>query len=198
MVFLDFDGTLVDIWPRFYAAFCELSDAVRLTLEEYRSVKRRLVRDEAIADYLHVHLRENYFQRKKVLLESKRLLKLDRLLLDSDRLNAIIRKKGNILLLTKRRFPQNLAWELDALGLQMPAQVLRERSKAEWIQAHYPTEESVIIGDSVADLEAGNLPSVKAVMVSYGLGANESFSSAGIPFTLLETPMELYRYLQEL
>lgn len=197
MVFLDFDGTLIDLWPRFYAVFRELSGAFDLTLDEYKTVKRKLVKDESIADYLHVRLQENYFQKKKILLESKRFLELDRLLLDSDRLNAIARKKGNILILTKRRFPENLAWELNALGLQIPAQTVCDESKADWIQQHYPFESNVMIGDSLVDLEAGNLPNVKAVMVNYGLGEKELFCSSGVPFTLLETPKELYQYLWE-
>lgn len=197
MLFLDFDGTLIDLWPRFHAVFCELSDTSGLTLNEYKRVKRELARDEAVAEHLHVHLRSDYFQKKRILLESKRFLKLDRLFWNPSRLNTLLERKKNVLLLTKRRHPKNLEWELNRLGLRMPAQIVSDQSKAEWIRLHYPAENSVIIGDSLSDLEVASLPMTAAVMVEYGLGTAEHFRSSGLPFTLIKTPMDLYHYLQE-
>lgn len=196
MLFLDFDGTLVDLWPRFHAVFCALSNASGLTLDEYKRIKQKLARDEAVAGHFEIRLREDYFQRKKILLESKRFLKLDKPFWNPSRLNEIFRRKEAILL-TKRRYPQNLRWELNRLRLRISARVLSAQSKAEWIQLHYPSENSIIIGDSLADLEAAALPNVTAVMVEYGLETSERFQSSGLPFLLLKTPEDLYHYLEE-
>ena len=72
MVFLDFDGTIVNLWPRYYRAFCMASGAAGVTQAQYLAAKRRFPADGKLAEHLQVPLPDGYFSRKRGLLESDR------------------------------------------------------------------------------------------------------------------------------
>ena len=186
----DFDGTLVDLWPRFYAVFCNLSRA-DVSLDEYREAKRRLKRDEDVAEGLGVTLPSDYFERKAELLEDKEYLKLDKLLFTPDELVRLL--FGNSLILTKRRNEENFKWELDRLGISCDYKVLTSRdedTKLRWEEENIKTP-AMVIGDSVDDIRLEQIDGVKAVAVGYGLSNRADFEGTGLCFEYAEYPDEV-------
>ena len=189
MVFIDFDGTLVDLWPRYHAVFTTLCGLPEVTIDEYRFVKQTFHYDEKVAEYFGKKLPCEYFQKKSLMLEQKDYLALDRLFLPESMINHLF--EHNAVLLTKRRNKANFLWELDTLNLKINAVVLNRQSKKEWIKEHYSNEKSCIIGDSLEDLEAGLLDNVEAYMVNYGIGTVEQFINTKTAFQMIESPKQI-------
>lgn len=73
----DFDGTLIDLWPRYHAVFCGLL-GIDISLEAYREIKKRLVKDEMVAHYFGAHLPDGYFEQKSKRLEDREYFLLDK------------------------------------------------------------------------------------------------------------------------
>ncbi|MCH5303920.1 MAG: HAD family hydrolase [Ruminococcus sp.] len=190
MIFVDFDGTLVDLWPRYHAVFTALCDLNSVTVQEYKEVKQRLVFDEKVAKYFGKKLCKNYFEKKAKLLEDKEYLALDRLFLQPEAINqAFI--KNDAILLSKRRNKKHFKWELEQMGLYVPSIVISDTSKKDWILEEFPGKRCIIIGDSIADLEAAQLNNVNAFMVDFGLGTEEQFIRSGIPFRMLRAATQI-------
>ena len=74
MRFIDLDGTLLDLWPRYHKVFCTLLDVRNISLEQYRKRKQKYGKDEIVARSFGCELPENFFLRKAQLLESKEYL----------------------------------------------------------------------------------------------------------------------------
>lgn len=180
MIYIDFDGTLVDLWPRYYEVFCQLSDIKDVSLEEYKAVKRRLKRDEMVAGELGCNLVPDYFSLKKQYLEEMDFLKMDQLYLPAEYLNSF--PKGKCRILTKRRNVENFARQLKFLGIDIPYTVITsEETKADWIRANDNEQAGVIIGDSVVDLDAG-VSNITPYMVDTGLNTKADFDTRGIRY----------------
>lgn len=184
MILLDFDGTVVDLWPRFHAVFCRLTGC-DITLDRYRSAKQTIKRDESLALSLGAALPEDHFAQKAALLESRDMLELDRLLLPRDVLLDWARRH-DIVILSRRRDAQSFAWELDRLGLSELASVCIDVPKVQWI-AENVSQPAVIIGDDVRDMQAASLPHISAVMVLSGLCTREDFAAEVIPHEVVES-----------
>lgn len=181
MRFLDLDGTILDLWPRYYSVFCELLRAKNITLQQYKSKKLCLCRDDAVAASFGYVLPADYFIKKAELLEDREFLKLDGLYLSGTQIGMLF-EGDNTMILTKRRRLDNLNWQLRKLGIDLPTVVIEDLTKKQWIQLNYPVERSEMIGDSIMDLETGQLPNVLPVMVGYGLGTRKQFDSVKIPY----------------
>lgn len=186
MTLIDFDGTIVDLWPRYHRVFCTLTNA-QVDLHTYKKAKQVYKRDESLARYLGVELPEDYFPRKAVLLEETEYLALDRLLVCGNQLLRFMEQK-NAWILTARRRPDHFLWELDYLGLS----ALRDRaicvngSKTAWVEQHVPGE-GIMIGDDVKDLQVVVASNLQAIMVLTGLCTAEDFRSTGLPHTLRQS-----------
>ncbi|MCI8730204.1 MAG: hypothetical protein HFH57_03525 [Lachnospiraceae bacterium] len=195
MRFLDLDGTILDLWPRYYSVFCELLRAKNITLQQYKSKKLCLCRDDAVAASFGYVLPADYFIKKAELLEDREFLKLDGLYLSGTQIGMLF-EGDNTMILTKRRRLDNLNWQLRKLGIDLPTVVIEDLTKKQWIQLNYPVERSEMIGDSIMDLETGQLPNVLPVMVGYGLGTRKQFDSVKIPYIYIDSPNELIDYLK--
>lgn len=189
MIFVDFDGTLIDLWPRYHAVFSSLLE-LDVSLHQYKKIKQRLVLDEKVAEFFGKTLNEKYFIHKAELLERKDYLALDKLVLSPEIVNDSFDNNHSIVL-TKRRNPENFAWELDSLGLKVVSKVLTHTSKKNCVANDCHTEKSIVIGDSLADLEVASLSYVKAYMVLYGLGTVKQFDSRQIPYSLISSPNQI-------
>ena len=77
MRFIDFDGTLVDLWPRYYHVFCSLLNIEWVKIDEYKRAKQKLGKDELVAQYFGKQLGKTYFEEKSIALEEKEFLKYD-------------------------------------------------------------------------------------------------------------------------
>ncbi len=193
--FIDLDGTLLDLWPRYYRVFCGLLHTDGITLGRYKEKKRELVQDSAVAEAFGHALSPGHFTKKAELLEDKRYLLLDRLCLPQEQIETIF-AKGNAMILTKRRQPDNLEWQLDRLGIRVPVAIVRDQTKLQWIKENHPDEEAVMVGDSMIDMETGQMPNISVIMVGYGLGTKGQFDSVGIPYTYADTAASMARHLR--
>lgn len=190
MIFLDFDGTLIDLWPRYHAVFTDLCELTGISLDLYKKAKREFHKDELVANHFGKELPAMYFEKKAQLLEDKNYLRLDRLFLSVNLINQTF-QNSNAVLLTKRRNKANFLWELDELGIRIRSKVLCSQSKKEWIQANYNNEKCYIFGDYLNDLEAASLENVDAYMVLFGLGTENQFAKANIPYEAVDTPEQI-------
>ena len=77
MIVLDFDGTLVDVWRRYHIVFSDgLEDPSSApTLDEFKALRRQLVRDGSIAQSIGTRLASDYFRTKKRKLAHRRVFK---------------------------------------------------------------------------------------------------------------------------
>ena len=190
MFVFDFDGTIVDLWPRYCAVFKSIMQLNDLSLNDYKSIKQKYKKDSLVADYFGKELPEDYFSLKAALLEDRDFLKLDIPLIGIDILNSVL--IGNSMILTKRRNADNFLWQIKNLGICEKYQVLNEEKKSDWVKTNTDEGNSItVIGDSVADLEIATLSNVDAWMVGYGLSTRQDFDLQHIPYLYLETPNDL-------
>lgn len=190
MIYLDFDGTLVDLWPRYFAVFSDLLDLKDLSLDEYKKCKLKYKRDSYVAKCFGKTLSETYFEKKRVLLESREYLMLDSLFISASTLNNF--PKDEIMILTKRRDRSAFCWQLDQLDIDIPFCVLDdERTKVNWIKQFKSQERGIIIGDTIADLECGINDFVYPYMVGTGLGSKAEFDKLGITYKFYESIIDV-------
>lgn len=173
MIFIDFDGTIVEIWKRYYSVF-SLGTNCSINFEEYVYQKRTLKKDDLVANYFHCTLLPSYYYEKKVLLESTSFLVLDRIIGSCDKLlhslNAL-----EYRILTKRRSPANLHWQMRNLHLDSLIDktiILNpdaDITKKDYLRTHYSHGFHTIIGDSQAEWECSELNNVQSILVCSGL-----------------------------
>ena len=189
MKIIDFDGTLVDIWPRYYAVFSELTKS-NVGLEEYRRVKRIYERDSLVAQQLGVVLPDDYFVYKQILLEEKTFLELDKLWINVEDILNLFQEED--IILTKRRREDNFFWQLDRLRLHeliLQSHVVQD-SKEEYVRKRYCEKEKIVLGDSMQDLEIGRMPKTKCIMLGCGLFSRFRFEESGIDYVYYDTLQE--------
>lgn len=183
MIYLDFDGTLVDIWPRFYRVFCDINGCDSVEFEKYKKYKLEYVKDSIVAKKLGIDLTPKYFELKKKYLEDEAYLVYDKPFLEADTVNQVFESRAVIL--TKRRNKLNFERELKRFNINLPYAVITGAiSKKEWISQHNLGENDIVIGDSIEDLSAGELHNVKPVMLLSGLGSKTAFDATSIKYDL--------------
>lgn len=170
----DFDGTIVDVWKRFYRVFNEFSCGVTVSFSEYCKVKKRLGTDKLVFSHFGLGVPEHYPEIKKQLLESPDYLKEDTLLIPAGQLLKWFGDHQSIIL-TSRRCEKNFFWQLNELGLS----TLSDRAfvvspdvmtKKQWLTNRMIAGcEYTVFGDSLIDMQMGELDSVTAVFVDSGL-----------------------------
>lgn len=172
--FFDFDGTLVDVWTRFYEVFQSLTNAKELSQETYVRLKKENSADGKVAEMVGVSLPEDYFKEKARLLEDLTFLKKDTLLLEQDVLLDFFRKEDSYIL-TRRRNKAHFLKQLEYLGLEE----LKERSfvlnpdeslsKKEFILKKYESLPKIIIGDGKTEAEISTVSNTEVYLVDTGL-----------------------------
>lgn len=194
MRIFDFDGTLVDLWPRYHAVFCELVGK-NISFDLYKSIKKKYKRDEEVARVLNISLPEKYFSKKETLLEDIDFLKLDKLYFKGEEWKNIMGK--NHIILTKRRSRENFEWELDYLGVESRFELITSGKKEDWVRDNVSVP-AVVVGDSVEELKIGNLSGITVYMVEYGLGTKNEFDKMGVKFNYYRTAAELADSLRKI
>ena len=59
MIYVDFDGTIVDVWKRYYQIFVTLTNSACLGFHEYVRAKRKMKNDGQIEKHFSLQLQEN-------------------------------------------------------------------------------------------------------------------------------------------
>lgn len=191
MYIFDFDGTIVDLWVRYYSVFKDILEFDKLCLSEYKRAKQSLHQDSLIANYFNKNLPKDYFTKKTALLEDRRYLEKDMLLVDLGLLNSLLAKDA--IILTKRRNAENFYWQMFELGIHGKAIVIQNGNKKDWVATNLDNYSRItIVGDSLADLEVSQLDKAGAWMVGYGLATKKEFDATGLPYRYFETPEEIW------
>jgi phosphoglycolate phosphatase len=183
-IFLDFDGTLIDVSERYYRVHEAALGATKpqLTREDYWQLKRRHIPE---ADIIRQHYAdvdvENYAQERNTLIECPRFLRYDTLLPQAVPALEILNQAGHRLyLLTLRRSEHNLRAEVDSLGLgpyfrlilTAPSDAQPWEVKAELLRP-YAQRADWIVGDTEADIRAGQMLGLHTCAVASGIRTEE-------------------------
>ena len=174
MLYFDFDGTLVDVWQRFYHIFKDASGISGMTLEEYVQVKKQFVRDSDVAHTFGGVLPEDYWAKKRAMLEDPKYLSFDRLLVPAEQIMEFFQAYP-CRILTNRRNAAAFKAQLTALGLEELCEkcvVLNpdeKITKTQYLHNNHPNEKIVLVGDAEAEAQAAELNSVKVYLVRTGL-----------------------------
>lgn len=179
-ILIDFDGTIVDVWQRFYKVFVASSKTNKtIDFNKYKELKLKFEDDYLIAKYLGIELPADYKLQKRQLLEDMQYLSFDKLLISKDRLiNFIISK--NAVIFTKRRSIDNFYKELDMLGLSgisnrcMVLSPNKKISKYEYWTNH-TGENVLIIGDSIEEYDFSKNNQNIIILVKTGLRNVDGF-----------------------
>lgn len=181
MIFFDFDGTIVDVWKRYYNVFCDAAQTEGIiSIEKYIEMKKKYSDDSALAMYLGIKLPDDYYVRKRALLECMAYLKHDELLVSQERIVKYFMTK-ECRLLTKRRIADNLRQQLISLGLERLIEytiVLNPddgQSKREYINKYFGGQDIVIIGDSKEEWDVSKNKEAKVFLVETGLRNPKDF-----------------------
>lgn len=183
MLYFDFDGTLVDVWQRFYHIFKDASRIPEISFEDYVQAKKQIVRDADVASHLGASLPEDYWTRKREMLEAPEYLAYDRLLLPAERICSFF-EDYECRILTNRRNPEAFKAQLSALGLEPLLEkcvVLNpdnKKSKAQYLREKHPNEQVCLVGDAEAEAQAAETGAVRVVLVRTGLRTPESIPCA--------------------
>lgn len=179
MIYLfDFDGTIINVWRRYHFVFCRSADIdlSRLSMEQYRELRRQGKRDADIFNLLKgTHPDADFYSKKQRLLESSESLAMDSLLISPLRLcHWFSSHCARIITMRRRRdlFLEQLD-QLSISDLADKATVLnpdKVKSKWDWVEHNLDYGEGVkMFGDSEVDMAVGRLTNSSAVFVDTGL-----------------------------
>ena len=176
-VVIDFDGTIVNVYKRYYRIFKEFYN-INISEEEYIKLKKCSFNDIELISELKLDISnfDEYQKLKKEKLEKEEYLKLDTLIIAKEELLEKLKNKEFIILTIrkdKEMLYRQLKW-LDLEELKNKVVVLTPKNK--FIKREYVlknqikfVENFVCIGDAETDLEIGKIDGVKAYHVSSGL-----------------------------
>lgn len=183
IIIFDFDGTLVDVWERYYKIFIEFWK-VDLEIQFFKTLKWRYNDERLILKDVNVTFTEHDFENYKIFksqnLEDKTFLSLDKLIINTENLKAI---RDNYLILTMRKHKDNFYWQIQKLALSRffegKCVVLEPKgmdTKKNWLYENIKKldGEIKIIGDSESDLKMVEVSKstdvkVEAYLVKSGL-----------------------------
>lgn len=181
MVVFDLDGTLIDVWERYYFVFNSWWNIENLDLETFKDLKKRYEQDDLIVKLFRSFSDEElrlYKEYKKEKLEDPNLLELDKDIVNWDFINQL-EKKSNYIILTLRRNPSVLLENLEKKGKSIKSKVvvLPPSSdpfiKYEWVRNNLPNDKIIVVGDSEVDLLIGRLKKSHVFLVRTGLRCPE-------------------------
>jgi len=183
-IFLDLDGTILDVSKRYYNVHNDLMKSLKLTpmkRNEYLQSKRNKIPERDLVGSKDPRTIERYLTRRSRLIESRRYLRLDEPFSGVLKTLAKIGDENHLILVTLRKSRRNLKEQLKKLEIasffdQIPT--FRGRSckeggicKAKLIKNYCAQSDlpSIVVGDTEDDLEAAKSLGLKAVAVSNGL-----------------------------
>lgn len=171
----DFDGTIVDVWNRYYAIFEGFYSSM-LSKNEYIQFRRTMT-DRELIKFLKLKNEKEFFEYKKERIEKLEFLSMDTLLVDKEKLHDFF-VKNNCIVLTSRRNERNYQLEIEKLGLSFlkESSIVIEPSDKSVKKTYVLTNREnfdrtfYIVGDSETDLEIGKITGCKTYFVESGLG----------------------------
>lgn len=176
MIVFDLDGTLIDVWKRYFFVFNSWWKIENLTLEKFKTLKKEFEQDSLIVSLFRYFTTQEYtaykeYKRRK--LEEQDILELDEDIVDWNLLKQL---KERYIILTLRRNRQTLFEDLKKRSKDVLDNVVvlqpsgNQLVKYNWVKNNIPPGEEVFaVGDSETDLLVGNLDNVHIFLVKTGL-----------------------------
>lgn len=180
-IYLDLDGTVLDVFDRLYHLHLDVLLSMGLdaptTMDDYVRLKRENTPELQIAGNAAVDdsVRTEFHNRRIARIEDEAYLRRDRLFPWSTAALETLRSKGPIVLVTARRRSQELfdqlRWLQIADGLDGVIQVHGGQQKAEAIvqSPALRAGQEAIVGDTEADIDAGRRLGIATFAVWSGL-----------------------------
>jgi len=189
VIIFDLDGTLVDLWPRYWSVFKDILN-LDISLSAYKSLKQSLKDDRLLANYLGCVLPKDYFEKKRIFLESNKYLIKDRLFFEAEVINKFL--ENDSFILTKRRNYKTTISQINELGIKGKVICIDSCSKISWLKDNVDgSKEFIIVGDSYEELDVAKLENASAYMVGYGLLKYEDYNKKNLPFEYFDDPFSL-------
>lgn len=189
-LFLDLDGPLLDVSERYYRVYREIIEGLggsSLRREDYWRHKRAKTALGEMLRLSGVSRREAGCFRKQWLqhVEEKRFLLYDRVWPGASKILAKLSRSYELILITLRRSPANLGWQLKRLGLggYFSGLLCRKDNKGNW-QVKYRLLKGAglrggrifLIGDTEVDVVAGKKSGYKTIALLCGVRKRDVLS----------------------
>ena len=175
MLIFDLDGTLLDVWKRYFLVFNSWWKIRELDINTFINLKREVEDDLFIIKEFYDKITEKEYDLYKKY-KRENLEKPEYLRLDEDIVNWNDLKNLDFIILTVRNNKYALYNELERRGLDFILEkiiVLKPKDylvKYNWVMEHLNYEDDIyVVGDSETDLFIGKLQKVKVVLVNTGL-----------------------------
>lgn len=180
--YLDLDGTILDIEPRLYSIYMDVIESLGgdvLSKEVYWAAKQEQLSEEIIVKRSNIQDFSCYDRLRKEKLELPEYLDCDKLIPRAVESLLELKRDNRIVLVTLRKSRENLYQQLRRLKiLSLFDKVLIGndgekgwKCKANLIgsDGHFIRQDSIIVGDSEADILAGKSLNVTTVAVLSGI-----------------------------
>lgn len=185
-VYFDFDGTIVDVFPRYYGVLSSYVEKItdqELDFTLFKTFKRSGMKDHQIVNCIIPDIKfdiEEYLTFKRNELENLDWLYKDTIIGDFNDAYVKLKAKGyKIVLITQRNNKQNLFQQVKLLELVKyfdDIVVVKPRAGAN-VKIDYLKEkvcaDDVIIGDSKVEIEVANKLNISGYFVNTGLFSSE-------------------------
>lgn len=195
---IDFDGTIVDVWERYFRILVDFYKVDFLTIENYKKLKMQNPNDRDLLKKLEIdHSMDEYFIFKHNALESEKYLKLDKLIVNLDVFNEFC-IYNNVKILSIRNDIVKLKNQIVNLGLKIDLENIIGlapqgiETKKRYIEENFNGRTIKIVGDSEFDMVVGQLKNVETIFVRSGLRA-EIFGN----FKIIKTYNDINSFLQQ-
>jgi len=188
-IFIDFDGTIVDIKNKYCELYKEANKKFNLNIFNnniYWKYKRNKISEKEILFKNNINLADidRYLSFRTLHIEDKRYLAFDKLIISEARKNGF-KKNGELYLITLRKNKNNLFWELKKLGIKdsfkeilcredLGEQRLEDNNdeiqKKKLLNMFYPFRlGDILIGDTEVDYSIGVSFKIQTFLVNTGL-----------------------------
>ena len=207
MIFIDLDGTIIDVWRRYFSILADFFDLTTDMFDAYRSLKKAIPDDRKLlskllnADSARIN---KYLEFKRNNLETKNYLDMDTLLINAD----ILKKHFDLYqfsVLTIRRNRDALVDQYQTLGIEFLTQstiVVNPGgidSKRNWLTENVSKiDQLIVIGDSEIDMATGGLSLCKTIFVNTGLRPFESIRKTYTPDFVYPDINECFKRIPEI
>lgn len=191
IIFLDFDGTIVNISDRHYETYSQCTRTLGgapISKNRYWKLKRRDTDWKIILplSQLSVDVEGEFLARFINLIESTEMLAMDTLFDDSLNVLRSLSRQHELHLISLRRSHQNLQRQVDDLGLSSlftgiysghsetkDGVLLKKAGIMRTVVGH---ANSVVVGDTEADIAAGQQLGIMSIAVTTGMRDHEYLS----------------------
>ncbi len=191
-IFLDLDGTILDIKYKYYRLYTNLlshGGFLSLNMDTYWDLKRHKMSEKAIAKHTTTPHFADYYANKRIeLIETMDYLVLDSVFDDVCGVLEEWKNTHSVYIVTLRRNRENLNRQLDMFNLHhyydFIYNVDERKAQKEDIIKHEIDNASqcIIIGDTEIDIVAGRRLGIKTVAVTCGIRSRKLLETEGPDF----------------